>query len=175
MTREAGAGGTTPSGFPRCTSPRFGLNSMAVPLALAMVGVSTLGLYGVHRYGSFSRLVDYINGETLVVDENKKALGVVPVGESRAMTYEVTNLTDHPLKFLGIVTACSCTAVEETPDLIQPRAMVPLRVRFTPQRKQISDRYTGKVKIFTDDPHMHQLELIFEARVISESGFQEQS
>lgn len=118
-----------------------------------------------YRFGTPFNALAYMRGERLHVASYSQDLGIVPVGAERTAYFDVTNLSSAPAKVMGTAVPCSCTTIDEMPERFPTAVTQTIGFRFTPNAGQISDKYVGRARVFTDNPHAPQLEFSFSARV----------
>ena len=101
----------------------------------------------------------------MFTDSVIKDLGEVPIGATRSISYRLVNLLGRPTKILGSRLSCACSTVDELPKTLETGVPLNIEVKFTPH--ELYERFEGKLKLFTDDPHHPELVLTFVAHVIS--------
>jgi len=139
------------------------------PLGTIGITLAILGLisgYGHFHFGSLRAAVAYLGGERLLVDQRVRSIGEVTRGYPSAFRYSLMNLTGRPVKILGARMSCSCTAVGSMPDTLPVAESRTIEFELTPSEQQPDGEITGTVRLFTDDPSHHELELAFVAQVV---------
>lgn len=79
------------------------------------------------RYGSIKAAAAAARGESVIVDENPKSVGVLDSGQIVHVTFRLANITDEPVRILGSRSDCTCVTTEDLPLTIGPKERVAVR------------------------------------------------
>jgi hypothetical protein len=100
---------------------------------LICIGFSSLAcLGGVYFWaGSLSHARAQLRGDRVLVSPFTYQLGMAEEGTRRTASFRLTNLSDAPISILGAEAACGCTATQDLPLLVPPKATKVVRVEVT--------------------------------------------
>lgn len=120
------------------------------------------------KFGSVANSFSYLRGERIRVDEATRMLGQVHVGDTKVITYTLTNLTGRTVRVLGSSASCGCTEVREVPKSLLMSEAHLVELVFRPLDDQAGTKAEGTLTLFLDDPVVDQLSLRFSAFVTSD-------
>lgn len=122
-------------------------------LPLIALVVVCCGLLAYAR--SISGALAFLAGRDLVAEPAGVDVGTGRDGEQTAVDIRIRNLTLRPIKVLGVVSACSCIQIVESPLEVGPRSAESVRVKvaFTGQPGSFSQT----IDLYTDAPGQYRL------------------
>ena len=145
-------------------SRRF-LRDAVIVLSLTAILTTLVAIFGSFQFGSLRAAMAYVRGEHLYCDRPVIDLGHVRIGGRYRLTYTVTNLSGRAIKVLETRVKCTCTSIEEFPEVFLPRRPRLIQVDFTPTEADANQTKEQEVEFFVDDPSWPRSILVYRASV----------
>jgi hypothetical protein len=138
-------------------------NWLVLTTCSALAILALLWVAAVARFGTVSAALNYLSGQRLIVDENRRSFGTLEAGRERTVEFMVTNDTSKPVSLLGARVSCTCVSVEDLPRTLAPSARWPLRVTIRAGRRE-RDVSEG-LWLYTDAENRPQIALQLTGRM----------
>ncbi len=102
---------------------------LATTIGLVAIGLASLLLGGIYRFGSAASALAYLRGDRLIPDTYTKTFGTVGKDEGPSVGFTLTNYTEQAIKVLGANASCTCLVASDMPIVVPPGGSAILRQR----------------------------------------------
>lgn len=140
-------------------------------IAYSVIGAASLliglALYVYFEFGAVDAAIQYVDGRRFLVSPAEVDLGNLRPGDSRTLTFTLTNVEGDEIRILGSQADCSCIEILETPDVVATSESRQFRVaiRATEQTMPASTRVVTAVSLFSDSRSTPRLQVSLEWQV----------
>lgn len=133
--------------------------------ALAVAAIAGVLAASAHAaFGSLPAALAHFRGDRVSVWPGMFDVGNGAPGEERAVTVEVSNWTDAPVRVIGGTADCSCTVLGDLPVIIPPKESRPITVVVRLSDK--AGRFTRKAALNVEDDGLKTIGFRLTGRVV---------
>jgi hypothetical protein len=122
---------TIDRGLALATKRRVRLWRRCLPglLGVAVVVGGSLA-WGVINFGSLYHAWLYAGGVRVTIQPRLVTVQEGKAGDVREAVFSISNLTDQPVRVVGVTTSCTCVSYEKLPIVLPPKGTKEMHVSF---------------------------------------------
>lgn len=131
--------------------------TLTIVVTFVAIGLARL------KFGSIAVALAYVRGDEAVVVPASSDFGRLSIGETAALSYRLTNLSDRPIRLMGSQSSCDCTLLAGLPRTVNSGDSLDLKATLRTSKE--TGVVTGRIRVFTDSNAQSEVVLAYTGSV----------